>query len=292
MRALMVRIGQDTFAIPLVGIKQVIKITGEKIDHVGKEPVVLFDNTVYPLLNLTKLLNLKSTEVPLAGPRSILLVHFEDRHVAIAVDEAPVDEALGGREIVVKNLGNHLRQVRGVSGTTLTGNGTVVLILNLAELIQDVFHPRPQRTTPSMKPVSVSRRSLTVLVVDDSLSVRRVLSNLITSAGWKPILAKDGLDALEMLPRLTTPPDIVLLDIEMPRMDGYELISALRHQKTHYQTPIVVLTSRAGQKHRDKAFEVGATDYLVKPYQDEVLLSLIRQLVHRGAALPMASPKI
>src|SRR5262249_26490519 len=119
----------------------------------------------------------------------------------------------------------------------------------------------------------------------------RVLSNLIASAGWKPVLAKDGLDALEMLPRLNTPPDIVLLDIEMPRMDGYELISALRNQTSHRQTPIVVLTSRAGQKHRDKAFEVGATDYLVKPYQDEVLLSLIRQLVHRGTALTPVSSK-
>jgi chemosensory pili system protein ChpA (sensor histidine kinase/response regulator) len=285
MRALLVKIGQETFAIPLVGIKQVIKISSDKIDRVGKEPVVLFDNTVYPLLNLTKLLNFKIVDESRGALQSVLLVHFEDRHVAIAVDEA-----LGGREIVVKNMGNHLRQVRGVSGTTLTGNGTVVLILNLAELIQDVFRPRQQRTVPSVKPVSVSRRSITVLVVDDSLSVRRVLSNLISSAGWKPVLAKDGLDALEMLPRLTTPPDIVLLDIEMPRMDGYELISALRSQPKHQQTPIVVLTSRAGQKHRDKAFEVGATDYLVKPYQDEVLLSLIRQLVHRSRAmLPVSS---
>ena len=279
MRALLVKVEHDTFAVPLIGIKQVIKVASKKIDRVGKEPVILFDGTVYPLLSLAKLLNLKQVEEPHAGLQTMLLVHFEDRQVAIAVDEA-----LGGREIVVKNMGNHLRQVRGVSGTTLTGNGTVVLILNLAELVQDVFRPRIQKNMPSVKPVSVSRRALTVLVVDDSLSVRRVLSNLLASAGWRPVLAKDGLDALEMIPRLTTPPDIVLLDIEMPRMDGYEFISALRSQEAYHQTPIVVLTSRSGQKHRDKAFEVGATDYLVKPYQDEVLLSLIRQLAHRGAS--------
>jgi chemosensory pili system protein ChpA (sensor histidine kinase/response regulator) len=281
MRALMVKAAHETFAIPLVGVKQVIKVSMDKVDRVGKDPVARFGGAIYPLLSLAKLLNLKQSEEPRGGSQPALLLQLDDRQVAILVDET-----LGGREIVVKNMGNHLRHVRGVTGTTLTGNGSVVLILNMAELVQDVFRPRAQSGTPLTRPAAVSRRALTVMVVDDSLSVRRVLSNLITSAGWKPALAKDGLDALEILPRLPAAPDVVLLDIEMPRMDGYEFISALRSQRAYHETPVVVLTSRAGQKHRDKAFELGATDYLVKPYQDEALLSLIRRLTHRkeGAA--------
>jgi chemosensory pili system protein ChpA (sensor histidine kinase/response regulator) len=115
--------------------------------------------------------------------------------------------------------------------------------------------------------------------VDDSFSVRHVVSNLIKSAGWHPVLARDGLEALEIIQRSATPPHLILLDVEMPRMDGYELTSTLRAQAAYRDIPIVMLTSRAGEKHRCKAFEVGATEYLVKPYQDEHLLGVIRQLL-------------
>jgi len=115
--------------------------------------------------------------------------------------------------------------------------------------------------------------------VDDSFSVRRVVSNLIKRAGWHPVLAKDGLEALEIMQRSAAPPALILLDVEMPRMDGYELTSTLRAHAAYRDIPIVMLTSRAGEKHRHKAFEVGATEYLVKPYQDETLLGVIRQLI-------------
>ncbi len=277
MRSLMVKVSHETFAIPLVGVKQILKIGPEQIELIGKDQVVRVGETIYPLMSLAKLLSLKRPEERAHDRRPVLLMNIEDRQVAIAVDET-----LGKREIVVKNMGNHLRQVHGVTGATLMGNGSVVLILNLAELVREAFRPRTQLVaTPAKRATTVSRRTLTVLVVDDSISVRRVLSNLIESAGWKPVQARDGLDAMEILPQLPAPPDVVLLDIEMPRMDGYEFIGALRKQKAYERTPIVILTSRAGQKHREKAFELGATDYVVKPYQDEALLGLIRQLAHQ-----------
>jgi len=279
MRALMVKVSHETFAIPLVGIKQILKIEPELIELIGKDPVLRVGETIYPLMSLAKLLSLKRPEERARDRRPVLLMNVEGRQVAIAVDET-----LGKREIVVKNMGNHLRQVHGVTGATLTGNGSVVLILNLAELVREAFRPRTQLApTPAKRATMVSRRTLTVLVVDDSISVRRVLSNLIESAGWKPVQARDGLDAMELLLQLPAPPDLVLLDIEMPRMDGYEFIGALRQQMAYERTPIVILTSRAGQKHREKAFELGATDYVVKPYQDEALLGLIRQLTHQSA---------
>jgi chemosensory pili system protein ChpA (sensor histidine kinase/response regulator) len=134
----------------------------------------------------------------------------------------------------------------------------------------------PAAVTPRNTP---SAEVFEVLIVDDSFSVRHVVSNLIKSAGWHPVLARDGLEALEIIQRSATPPHLILLDVEMPRMDGYELTSTLRAQAAYHDIPIVMLTSRAGEKHRSKAFEVGATEYLVKPYQDESLLGVIRRLL-------------
>ena len=287
MRALMVRTCNQTFAAPLTGINQVVRLDPQIIERINQEQIVRAGGKVYPLLQLSKMLNLRQSadqpsgrpEGRLDGMQSALLMSVEDRLVAIAVDES-----LGGREIVVKNLGNHLRQVRGVTGATLLGDGSAVLILNLPELIRDAFQPRIQSLAGRGKPAPGARKTPTVMVVDDSLSVRRVLSNLLIGVGWKPVQARDGLDALELLMHLPSPPDVVLLDIEMPRMDGYEFITTLRKQKAYDQLPIIVLTSRAGQKHRDKAFEVGATEYMVKPYQDDALLDLIRRLVYRSEA--------
>ena len=116
------------------------------------------------------------------------------------------------------------------------------------------------------------------MIVDDSVSVRRVMSNLIGTKGWRAMVAKDGVDALEILQTQDPLPDIFLLDVEMPRMDGYELLSTLRSIPETRDIPMVMVTSRSGDKHRQKAFDLGASDYLVKPYQDEQLIALIQQL--------------
>mgnify|MGYP002381610687 FL=1 len=299
-RALMVKTQQQTFAVPLAGLAQVVKLTPNLLERIGPDTVVRSGDKVYPLLQLSKLLRLPSNSQSQNLTQMALLMTIEDHQVAIAVDET-----LDSREIVVKNLGNHLRHVHGLTGATLLGDGAVVLILNVAELLRDVFRPRlpkleraearpvtvtplptpkastPKPATPKAPAAKAVAAPLTVMVVDDSLSVRRVLSNRLTTAGWSPLQAKDGLDALEQLQHMTIPPDLLLVDIEMPRMDGYEFINTLRKQPEYADLPVIVLTSRAGQKHRDRAFEVGATDYLVKPYQDDVLLSLIRRLAQR-----------
>jgi len=116
-----------------------------------------------------------------------------------------------------------------------------------------------------------------VMIVDDSPSVRRVITNLVKNSGWVPVVARDGIDALETIQSSPVPPDLILLDIEMPRMDGYEFMQTLKGQEEFAQIPIVILTSRAGEKHRRKAIELGASDYVIKPYLDEVLVSTIRR---------------
>jgi chemosensory pili system protein ChpA (sensor histidine kinase/response regulator) len=276
MRGLLARAGNQTFAIPVSGVTQVARIAHEDIEIVGQEETARVGEKVYPMVHLGRLLNLAYPVDESVRRRPVLIMNIDDREVAVAVDDT-----LGAREIVVKNLGNHLRHVHGVTGATLMGDGSVVLILNVPELVRGAT--RARMDTGPLPPVkqTVTRRALTVMVVDDSPSVRRVVTSLLQNAGWKTVQAKDGLDAFETLPQLPALPDVILLDIEMPRMDGYEFLSTLRKQEAYSHIPVAILTSRAGQKHREKAFELGADEYIVKPYRDEALLDLLLRLARQ-----------
>ena len=285
-RALLVRSNNETFAIPMQGITQILRIEREKIERIGQEPVVRADGKVYPLLQLGDLLGLKQPRDETSAMLPVMIVDAGDRQIALVVDKL-----LNGREIVVKTLGSHLRHVRGLIGATLMGDGTVIPILNPIELVQSPSRAevRSSSATSKSRAVPAARNStVTVLIVDDSLSVRRVVTNLIKDAGWIPITAKDGQEALETLQLATKPPDLILLDIEMPRMDGYELLATLRSEPAYANLPVVMVTSRSGSKHRQKAMELGATDYMVKPFQDGALLGLIRSLVGEPAEALLA----
>ena len=186
-----------------------------------------------------------------------------------------------GREIVVKNLGNHVRDVHGIAGATVMGDGSVVLIINPGDLLSSARTVSPVRTLKTSSAIETVRRTRTVLVVDDSPSVRRIVTTLLRSNGWEPIPAKDGVDALEILNQGARP-DAILLDVEMPRMDGYEFLSTIRAHEQWERLPVVMVTSRAGDKHRRKALDLGASAYLVKPYQDEFLLRTLRDLISQA----------
>jgi chemosensory pili system protein ChpA (sensor histidine kinase/response regulator) len=244
---------------------------------VGRKPVLRLGGRILPTLHLAEVVGQQlPPDANLTRLKAIVLNIGEQRLALM------VDTVVEAREVVVKNLGSLLGRVHAVTGATIMGDGSVVLILNPNDMLHAQHAVSPQvrlRPTPQTRPAD---EGLDVLIVDDSPSVRRVLTNLIRNAGWKPHSAKDGLEALEMLHSGLTRPDILLLDIEMPRMDGYELTAALRGMPNFKHTPIVMLTSRAGEKHRKRAFELGASDYMVKPYQDEELLSVIRRAVHQA----------
>ena len=193
-----------------------------------------------------------------------------------------VDDIVEGREVVIKSLGRHLQRVRGIMGATIFGDGSVVPILNVVDLLGK-HEAEPVVAHVPAVPVKTQRDTLTVMIVDDSPSVRRVMSNLIKGASWTPLTAKDGLDAIEMLRSATSLPDVVLTDIEMPRMDGYELLAALKANVVLSRLPVAMITSRAGDKHRRKALDNGAAEYLTKPYSDEQLLSMVRRMSETGA---------
>lgn len=273
-RVFLVKANGQTLAIPFADVTQIVRLESEAIERVDDTPVIRLNGQVVPVIRLDARLHWPSTPDSTVRLLPMVVTQAGDKLVAFVVDQL-----LGGREVVVKTLGSHLRRVEGVIGCTLMGDGSVVLILNPIELARD-WHRHiaapPAAVTPRNTP---SAEVFEVLIVDDSFSVRHVVSNLIKSAGWHPVLARDGLEALEIIQRSATPPHLILLDVEMPRMDGYELTSTLRAQAAYHDIPIVMLTSRAGEKHRSKAFEVGATEYLVKPYQDESLLGVIRRLL-------------
>jgi chemosensory pili system protein ChpA (sensor histidine kinase/response regulator) len=270
-RVLLVRVGGETFGLPLGAVVQIVRPHPTSISLVGAEKVFTLDGKTYPLRDLAETLGLARTgPVPLLQP--VLIANLSRRRVALAVDEI-----VNSRDAVVKKLGSHLRHVPGIWGATLMGDGTVVLILNTADLAGAVDEPVVVRQ-PTRR-LSAENTPYTVLIVDDSLSMRHVLSMAVKKAGWNAVPARDGLEALEIIDRGTQPPDLVLLDIEMPRMDGFEFLSTVRARSKHAGLPIVMLTSRGGAKHRDKAKSLGVTDYMVKPFQEDALIRNIDRLV-------------
>lgn len=271
-KAFIVEAATETFAVPFNNVTRVLLFQKDRVELVGNVPAMRIDGKTYEVVELGQAMGLNITKAP-ENP-SMMLVKAGDKTFALVVDRL-VEQ----REVVIKSLGNHLRYVPAIAGATLTGDGSVMLILNPSELVKD---DKRQITAPARTAVKATRtlqKPLDVLVVDDSLSVRTIVSNLVKQAGWNPIQARDGLEALQQIQSTNQRPDVILLDVEMPRMDGYELTASLRAERAYQNIPIVMLTSRAGEKHRRKAIELGVNEYLVKPYNDEQLLSVIRQLV-------------
>ncbi len=268
MRVLLVRSASETFAIPLSSVSRIFRLEKKEIEALGKDPLVRREGKVYPVLWLASLLGLENTAIDALQRVPALILDLGGREVALLVEELA-----GGREAVVKPLGAHMKNLKRYLGATILGDGSVVLILNPLEISRPAeARLSGEETVPS------EAEALDVLIVDDSFSVRRVISNLIRSAGWEPSTARDGVDALEILQKTPRKPAVILLDVEMPRMDGYELLATLRGQDEFRSLPVVMLTSRAGEKHRKKALDLGASAYVVKPYRDEELLGLIRKL--------------
>ncbi|MGL4421043.1 MAG: hybrid sensor histidine kinase/response regulator, partial [Gemmataceae bacterium] len=275
-RALMVKSQQETFAIPLDAVEQILRLEAADVQRIGRDPVLHVGGNVVPVAYLGRMLQLRQAVDESVERPPVLILNIEGRRLAVVVEQL-----LGGREVVIKNLGTHITRVKAVSGATLLGDGRVVLILNPPELLRTAStNAVPSLTRGSATPAAHrNRATIQVLIVDDSPSVRRVLTTLVERNGWQAVAAKDGLEAIETLQRGAVNPQVVLSDVEMPRMDGYELLGTLRGMTQFQQLPVVMITSRAAEKHRRKAMELGASAYVTKPYQDEALTEVIRQLV-------------
>ncbi len=287
LKVLMVAAGGRRYAVPLAVVTQILRADRRDLESVGQEPVLRAGDEVLPVIHLAEALGGTDAPAVAAGDvhLPVLVVRLGGRKYALVVETL-----LEAREVVVKGLGPHLKRVPGLTGATLMGDGSVVLILAPAELVErkarDAVRVAARSRAAALQPRRRGARALEVMIVDDSLSVRRVLSALLRGAGIRPTTARDGVEALEILQHASQPPDVLLLDIEMPRMDGYELVATLKGQPALAGIPVVMLTSRAGDKHRQRAFELGVADYVVKPFQDEALLAILRRLGARAVAAP------
>jgi chemosensory pili system protein ChpA (sensor histidine kinase/response regulator) len=279
-RVVLVRTGGETLGVPAANVVQVLRrglpeaaAAGvDRGDPSVTEPesglVVDASGESFPVRDLAELLALPATERT-GARRSALLLAAGERRLALGVDDL-----VGIYDAVVGGLGTLLARVRGVSGAAVAGDGRLLLVLNPAELLA-VAASGEAAARGWAAPVA-ERPS--VLVVDDSLSVRRVLAGLLRAAGWEVQLARDGREALELLQDAVRLPSVLVVDIEMPRMNGYELLASLRREPALSRLPVVFLTSRAGERHRAGALALGADGYLVKPYEDAHLLATLTRL--------------
>jgi len=278
-RALMVQIGDDLYAIPLNTIEGIVRVSPFELEHYYQDPDARFDyaGDNYLVRYLGNMLDSDATP-KLDGqslPLPVILVRSTENTVALQVDRL-----LGSREIVVKTLGAQFSSVRGVSGATVTGDGSVVVILDLHALIREQLALGLNRAILLDSVVAVAEEDQAekvIMVVDDSVTVRKVTSRFLEREGFRVITAKDGVEALQLLQDHI--PDVMLLDIEMPRMDGFEVAKNIRTSSRLRDIPIIMITSRTGEKHRDHAFELGVNKYMGKPYQEDLLLSNIQELI-------------
>ncbi|HEY4542969.1 MAG TPA: Hpt domain-containing protein [Noviherbaspirillum sp.] len=293
-QVVLVSTGGRTYAVPSVLVEQVQQLKANALTAAYNESAVIWQGQRVALHYLSTLLGDRIATPVAQQYTPLLIVKSGNERVALHVDEI-----VGNREVVVKNIGPQLARMIGIAGATVLGSGDIVLILNPVPLAQraaqeDVRAPRllPSEAAEGLgavaevdggatgrhaAPVQGLRTQSIVMVVDDSLTVRRVTQRLLSREGYQVVLAKDGVDALERLQSIT--PDVMLVDIEMPRMDGFDLTRNVRDDQRTRHIPIIMITSRTASKHRNYALELGVNEYLGKPYQEERLLELIAGFV-------------
>jgi chemosensory pili system protein ChpA (sensor histidine kinase/response regulator) len=276
-QALIVRVAEEAYALPLATVEGVVRLPRNIVArHLGKDaPPFEYGGQKYRFQQLGTFVGLGPTRLPETDVSiSVVLIRAGEHSTALVTDEL-----VGSREIVVKSLGPQISGIRGIAGATILGDGRIVIILDMGSLVRSEWRARPTETVV----LDQRDRRTFALVVDDSITVRRVTQRLLERNGMRVLTAKDGVDAVSLLQENL--PDIILLDIEMPRMDGYEVAAHVRNDPRLKDIPIVMITSRVSEKHRARAIELGVDDYLGKPYQESQLLDAIEPLVNRRSAV-------
>lgn len=277
--ALMVKVADQQFAIPLAQIDRIVRVSPASLEQYFESPKELFEyeNKRYPLRYLSEFVG--NQPMPrlngMMYSLPVLMIKANNGQTVALL----VDQLIGSRaQIVVKPIGQQFASIGAIAGATILGDGQVCLILdgqNIARQIQST--PRHKQLSEAVYRQRESDERRLVMIVDDSVTVRKVTSRLLERQGYDVVTAKDGVDAIEQLENIK--PDLMLLDIEMPRMDGFEVLNLVRHHDMHQYMPIIMITSRTGEKHRERAFSLGVSQYMGKPFQEEELLENIDALL-------------
>src|SRR5258706_1390150 len=277
-QAVMLRAGQTTYAVPSVMIEQVQEDKAQAYSELTDKGEGVWKDNHYPLRSLLPLLGEVDTPTPLRQI-PVLLLKSGLQRAAIRVDEI-----IGNREVVVKTIGPQRSRPSGIAGATVLGNGQVVLILNPVQLVHRAgpeIAMRAPRAEDAPLVVEEKSGAPLIMVVDDSLTVRKITGRMLSREGYEFVTAKDGVDALQQLQDVR--PDCILLDVEMPRMDGFEFARHVRSDEATRSIPIIMITSRTADKHRNHAAELGVNEYMGKPYQEDQLLALIKRYTQERA---------
>lgn len=276
-QALLVRVQEEIYALPMATVEGVARLQRADIErHLAEEhPSFEYGGNLYRFQHLGTFLGAGPSLLPENDtPMAVVLVRAGEHSTALVTDEL-----IGSREIVVKSVGPQISSIRGISGATILGDGRIVVILDMGTLVRSEW-----RSKPAVEAGPARDERIFALIVDDSITVRRVTQRLLERNGMRVMTARDGVEALEILQENT--PDVILLDIEMPRMDGYEVAAQVRADERLVDVPIIMITSRVGEKHRARAIEIGIDDYLGKPYQESQLLDAIEPLVMARRGIP------
>jgi len=297
--ALFVRCGTTHFALPLPVVEEIRRLRADEIEDIGGKLITKVRDVVTEVIRLDGYLGLPPLE-PVNGYFHMVVANVDNRQIGLVVEEV-----LGKDEIVIKSLGEYLRRVKLFPGTTIAPDGSLILLLDLNRMVAvepnerktisasasaaRIFAPGSAAVAKGTIPADAIDRiqhERVVVVADDSISVRKFVGRMLEKAGYRVMLASDGLEAAELVAQHGC--HLVITDLEMPRMTGYELMAQLRQSPSTRRIPVMVVTSRAGAKHRDRAIKEGAVAFLTKPVQEDQLTEAVEQLIGTEAAQPVA----
>ncbi len=267
---LLIEVAGEQYAIPMSGVVALQRVPYPQLQKLlaKDKPSIRYNQQDYHLQVLSHALNqITTNEAGKNDKFPVLFLNVDKQLIAYQLDKI-----IGNREVVIKPLNNMLHASRLYSAATIQTNGKVILILNTSELVhrKNLANPTPVKQTIELD----SHLKKTIMVVDDSITIRKVTEKLLNAHSYHTVTAKDGMNALEKINDYK--PDLMLLDIEMPRMDGFELLSNLRNSKEWQHLPVIMISSRTGEKHRKRAEELGISHFLGKPYQESSLLESIQ----------------
>jgi len=297
--ALFVRCGATNFALPLAVVEEIRRLRADEIEDVGGKLLTKVRDVVTEVIRLDTYLGLPPLE-PVNGFFRMVVANAGNRQIGLVVEEV-----LGKDEIVIKNLGEYLRRVKLFPGTTIAPDGSLILLIDLNRMVAAepnehralqanasaarIFAPGSAavaRGTIPSEAIDRIAQERVVVVADDSISVRKFVGRMLEKNGYRVKLAADGLEAAELVSQHGC--HLVITDLEMPRMTGYELMVQLRQSPSTRRIPVMVVTSRAGAKHRGRAMKEGASAFLTKPVQEDQLIAAVEQLMGTEAPRPAA----
>jgi len=289
-QALFIRCGESLFAMPLAFVEEIRRLRPEDIEEVGGKLLTKVRDVVTEVVRLDTSLGLPRVE-PVNGFMRMVIVNVGGRQIGVIVEDV-----LRKDEIVIKNMGEYLRNVKMFPGATIAPDGSLILLIDVNRLVAgEAIERRPLMTSSaaarifspgaaaiahgSIPPAAIDEvpEEKVVVLADDSISVRKFVGRMLEKAGYRVKLAADGLEALEIVTQMKC--DLVVTDLEMPRTNGYELISHMRQNAATRHIPIMVVTSRAGAKHRERALKEGAASFMVKPVQEDVFVAEVAALI-------------